>query len=260
MWLPFEGFLFAHPKDIDINDEYADFLRSQMIVICSIGDAIKEPCAVRFAHPAWRFTPDIFYRREVSDAEKRMTAIAARRSGHDVPSVFSVINFSNVELPNALNAHRRGVWPHDLAMQATLLNAADTVVIGAAASEIDLARALCCESRLLIDSTWFGHEMMPAFEHTAKWFDISPAPAMFTSSRETMMPSRTPREKTWDMRLQFSRQLIDDTFAAAGIMGLRAVESEIQATQHALTKPRFIPLDDLKLLNGTAVPPAVLMR
>jgi hypothetical protein len=142
-------------------------------------------------------------------------------------------------------------------MQATLLNAADIIVIGASASEVDLARALCCESRILIDSTWFGHEMMPAFEHTATWFDISPTPELL-SARE--MPKRTLREKTWDMRLQFSRQLIDDAFATAGIYGLRAVESEIQSTQHALTKPRFIPLDDLKALNGTAVPPAVMMR
>jgi hypothetical protein len=257
MWLPFEGFLFAHPKDIDINDEYADFLRAQMIVICSIHDAIKEPCAVRFTHPAWRFTPDIFHRRDVTDAEKRMTSIAARRTGHDIPTNYSLVNFSNVELPNAINAHRRGVWPHDPAKQATLLNAADAVVIGATASEIDLARALCCEARVMIDSSWFGHEMMPAFEHTATWFDISPSPAMLSAS--TLQP-RTLREKTWDIRLEHTRSMIDDTFAAAGIFGLRAVESEIQATQHALSKPRFIPLEQLQLLNGTAVPPAVMMR
>ena len=253
MWLPFEGFLFAHPNDTTINDEYADFLRQQMVVICSIGTAIREPCAVRFNHPAWKFTPDVFQHRTVSDAERRAASITARRAGHNIPAEYSLINFSCTDLSNAVNAHRRGIWPHDPALQATLLNAADAIVIGADASEVDLARALCCESRIIIDSSWFGHEMMPALTN-ARWIDAGEMPD------DILTIPRTARNAAWEMRLSYSRQLIYDAFADAGITGLRPIESEIQSTQLALSKPRFITLDVLKTLNGTAVPPAVLMR
>jgi hypothetical protein len=160
-------------------------------------------------------------------------------------------------MPDAVNAHQRGVWPHDAELQATLLNAAKYVVIGPTASEIDIARALCCESRVFVSTEWFGHEMMPALD-CVSWFEGATPEiaegAVPNVPEDAALPARISSTATWELRLENTRQYIDDFMHEHGISGLRPVESELQRTQIALSQPYHIPLDELKTLNR-ALPP-----